>query len=364
MTNNKNSNAQTPSFGGQGGYDKWFIPAFAEGYIEPDFDFKKNTINSIDLLKNEDSENRYLLSPFLPRVGTGILAGAPDTGKSQFARQLCIAVATQMNHFLDYGLSATHNRALYIATEDDAANTNFLLEHQLKGLYQKPTSNLNFIFADTLGQHEILLAMDEHLKTTPCDLVIVDSFGDIFIGADGNNNQAMRKNVRSFQYFALKHQCLILFVHHINKAAYKLSPNQAHIQGGGGLTQKVRIALQLSQGESDIKYLTVVKGNYCPRQFKQNAMELTFDEKKFLFTRTGKEIPIDLLNTEENKTTQLDKLQETAEGIFEKSSLSYKDYCTRHNNITGKSFGSAKRDHASMKQLEIIVKDGRKWKLA
>jgi RecA-family ATPase len=194
-------------------------------------------------------------------------------------------------------------------------------------------------------------------------LVVVDSFGDIFVGADSNNNQAMRKNVRSFDYFAKKHQCFILFVHHLTKASYKLAPNQAHIMGGGGLTQKVRLALQLSQGERDIKYLTVTKGNYCPREYKENSMELTFDEKKFLFTRTGKEIPIDMLNTEENKPTQLTKLQELAESVFDKNSLTFKEFCQRHQDITGKGLASAKRDLKTMKELELIGKDGKKWSL-
>ncbi len=345
-------------------HDKFFNQAFDDCAIEKDFDGSKDILNSVELAKLDSSENRYLLSPFLPRVGTGVLAGAPDCGKSQFARQLCISVATGINHFLDYGLTAIHNRALYIATEDDFNNTSFLCQTQLKGLNKNATPDLSFLCADNLTQYEILLTLDMHLTAQPCDLVVIDSFGDIFVGTDSNNNISMRRNVRNFDYFAKKHNCFILFVHHINKASYKLAPNQAHIMGGGGLTQKVRLALQLSQGEGDVKYLTVVKGNYCPREYKQNAMELTFNEKKFLFTRTGKEIPIDLLNTEENKSTQLDKLQELAENIFNKESITYKEFCERHNRITTKGIATAKRDHKTMKELEIIGKDGKKWALA
>src|SRR5579872_7069211 len=96
-------------------HDKFFNQAFDECAIEPDFDGSKGILNSVDLLKLDSSENRYLLSPFIPRVGTGVLAGAPDCGKSQFARQLCLSVSTGINHFLDYGLTAIHKRALYIA---------------------------------------------------------------------------------------------------------------------------------------------------------------------------------------------------------------------------------------------------------
>jgi len=51
-----------------------------------------------------------------------------------------------------------------------------------------------------------------------------DSFGDIFKGGDSNNNMAMRNTVKTFDKIAKKHNCLILFVHHINKGAYRQAP--------------------------------------------------------------------------------------------------------------------------------------------
>ncbi len=40
---------------------------------------------------------------------------------------------------------------------------------------------------------------------------------DIFKGGDTNNNMAMRNTVKIFDKIAKNHNCLILFVHHINK---------------------------------------------------------------------------------------------------------------------------------------------------
>ena len=62
--------------------------------------------------------------------------------------------------------------------------------------------------------------IDTTLTKAPVDLVVVDSFGDIFKGNDTNNNMGMRNTVKIFDRIAKKHNCLILFVHHINKGAY------------------------------------------------------------------------------------------------------------------------------------------------
>jgi RecA-family ATPase len=203
------------------------------------------------------------------------LAGKPDTGKSQFARQLCIQVALGLTTLLIL-INPIHNRSIYVATEDNLEATRFLLSKQMNGLNSVPKENLRFIFADTMEQEEILKELDKQLTEAPADLVVVDSFGDIFKGGDSNNNMAMRNTVKIFDKIAKNHNCLILFVHHINKGAYRQAPGQEHIQGGAGLMQKVRLGIQLSEGENNTRYFTVVKGNYCPKEYKQNSIILGF----------------------------------------------------------------------------------------
>jgi hypothetical protein len=165
------------------------------------------------------------------------------------------------------------------------------MSKQFKGLDREVVENLRFMFADTMQQSEILREIDKALDYEPVDLVVVDSFGDIFTGNDANNNMAMRNTVKLFDAISKKHNCLLLFVHHINKGAYKGSPSQENIQGGSGLTQKVRLAIQLSSGADNLRYFSVVKGNYCPSEFKKNSLILNFSEDNFLFTNSGKTIP-------------------------------------------------------------------------
>ncbi|HRA60464.1 MAG TPA: AAA family ATPase [Bacteroidia bacterium] len=345
-------------------YDKYFKSATNASNIDPDFDVSQHIISATDLLKSDAEPPRYILAPLLPAYGTAVLAGPPDTGKSQFARQLCISIACGLPTFLNYNLTLQHNKALYIATEDDAHNTAYLMKKQLIALNQTISDNLSLMIADILTQDEILLAIDLHLTKYPCDLVVVDSFGDVFVGNDTNSTQQMRKNVKAFDYFAKKHKCLILFVHHINKSSYNETPHQKNIMGGGGFTQKVRFAWQLTSGENGTKTLTVVKGNYCPREYKENSWVLNFSEENFLFTNTDVKIPTASINTDgKDKDVKFDKLIHLANEIFQNEAISYKEFCARHANQTAKGIATAKRDHKAMKELEIIIKDPENEKL-
>lgn len=317
----------------------------------------KTVYNAVELLALGNIQPKYLLEPLFPQKGTAVIAGKPDTGKSQFARQLSIQVALGHREFLGFKLNLVHQSAIYVATEDSLEATTFLLKKQLDGLNKGAEKNLRFIFADTMEQGEVLENLSTELKKAPADLVIVDSFGDIFKGGDSNNNMAMRSTVKAFDKIASENNCLILFVHHINKGAYRLTPGQEHIQGGAGLVQKVRLAIQLSEGEGPIRYFTVVKGNYCPKEFKANTLELNFSEDTFLFTYSGKMLPTSEIGMKPegmDKDTKISELERVAVEVFGSKVLTYgqfvKDYCT----YSGKSIATAKRVIKDLRKLELI----------
>jgi len=324
--------------------------------------FEKVVYDAVELMTMGKIEPKYLMFPIFPQKGTAILVGKPDTGKSQFARQLCIEVALGNKEFLNFPLTLRHSKSIYVATEDNMEATQYLLSKQLNGLHKEAEENLKFIFADTMSQEEILKCLDDELLKHPSDLVVVDSFSDIFSGKDNNNNMAMRNTVKIFDAIAKKHDCLILFVHHINKGAYKQAPGQEHIQGGSGLTQKARLAVQLSEGEGNTRYFTVVKGNYCPKEYKQNSLVLEFSEDNFLFTNTGKLIPTDDLGVKDESTKKEDKyndLLNIAIAIFKgRTVLSYGNIVKLYSDITGKSAPTAKRNIKMMVEFEILLKDG------
>lgn len=311
-------------------------------------------------------QQKYLMPPILPQKGCAVLAGKPDTGKSQFARQLCIQIASENNKFLNFDLTPTRKKALYVATEDDIGSVKFLTDRQFKGLDKPFNDNLRFIFADVLTQEEIFNTLKKELDKEPVDLVVVDSFGDIFKNSDSNNNMAMRNTVKDFDRLAKKYDCLILFVHHINKGGYRQSPGQEHIQGGSGLVQKVRLALQLSEGDGDIRYLSVVKGNYCPKQYKANSLELLFSEQTFLFKNTGNILPTSEIGfTRENKGTdkKLEQLEEIAKKIFGKELIAHRVFGDRFIALTGKSIATVNRRLKDLCNAGIIENYKDKYRL-
>jgi KaiC/GvpD/RAD55 family RecA-like ATPase len=318
----------------------------------------KVVFNAVELMAMGNIEPKYLMQPIFPQKGTAVLAGKPDTGKSQFARQLCIQVALGEKTFLDFELNPVHNRSIYVATEDNQEATTFLMSKQFKGLEKEAIENLRFIFADTMDQEEIIKSLNEQLQLCPADLVVVDSFGDIFKGGDSNNNMAMRNTVKLFDKIAKEHNCLILFVHHINKAAYRQAPGQEHIQGGAGLVQKVRLAIQLSEADGDKRYFTVVKGNYCPKEYKQNSLELHFSEETFLFTNTGIMIPTSELGTQPDtfkKEEKINEIENIAKNVFQDKIYVHKDYLRRYCDVTGKGPADANRKLKIFKDTGIIV---------
>jgi KaiC/GvpD/RAD55 family RecA-like ATPase len=347
-------------------FEALLLAKFQETQVN-EINLDKVVFNAVELMAMGNTEPQYLMSPIFPQKGTAVLAGKPDTGKSQFARQLCIQVAMGLKSFIDFELNPIHNRSIYVATEDNQENTRYLMNRQMNGLNQSPKENLRFIFADTMEQEEILKELDSELTKVPADLVVVDSFGDIFKGGDSNNNMAMRNTVKIFDKIAKKHNCLILFVHHINKGAYRQAPGQEHIQGGAGLMQKVRLGIQLSEGDNNTRYFTVVKGNYCPKEYKQNSIVLNFSEVTFLFSNTGKLIPTGEIGTqpnEEKKEEKYSELENIAMEIFGNKLISYSNFVKYYCEITGKSVPTAKRAHANLKKLEMIVETNGSYRLA
>ena len=327
---------------------------------------EKVVYNGIELMALQNTELNYLMEPIFPRSGTAILSGKPDTGKSQLARQLCLQVALGDKTFLDFELSLVHNRSIYVATEDDLHSTRNAAAKQFEGLGKEAVDNFRVIVADSMSQKEILNKLDEQLKIAPVDVVVVDSFGDIFEGDDSNKNTAMRKTVKSFDILAKKYGCLILFVHHVNKASYRQSPGQEQIQGGSGLVQKVRLAIILFEGKGNKRYFSVVKGNYCPKEYKQNSLELDFSEKTLLFTNTGNTVLTSELGAQADTAKKAEKtseLEAVALAIISDGTVTHGAFVKEYKELTGKSEVTGARVLDSLTKSGIVTKEGKNYRI-
>jgi hypothetical protein len=241
-----------------------------------------------ELLSTFDGkETDFLWNNLIPRIGTGLLVGQPDLGKSQLAKELAITIVKGSSEYLGMTLKPIHNHVLYVFTEDQEEGVSSSLHKQLVKHSDLDKSKLSLAFLQDESIVELIKKLDAFCTSTPVDLVVIDAFGDIFSGSDSNNNIQMRRDIKAFDDIVRKHKISVLFVHHVNKSGYNKNPSQELIQGGSGLTQKVRFALFLSRNDEGQKYLNVTKGNYTSKFYKENRLPIDFDENTLTFEVSG-----------------------------------------------------------------------------
>lgn len=259
-----------------------------------------------------------LIEPIFPKVGLIAIAGSSDTGKSTLMRQLCLQIVTGADTFLGYQLQATHQRAIYVSTEDgkDAMASNLQIQNGKLGNPSDNYGNLNYLF-DT---SDLLPALEEMLEAQPHDLVVIDAFADIFI-KDINQTNQVRSFLNDYSNLAERYECLIVFVHHTGKASETKAPSKNNLLGSQGFEAKMRMVVMLIKHPANIhlRYFCLVKGNYLPDHLKQEATELLFDEN-MIFSLTGNTQMMENLwkdDTHRYKNEQILKLH--AEGISQSS---------------------------------------------
>lgn len=252
-----------------------------------------------EIMTMEIPEHRNLWGKFLPLTGLSAIVGPPDSGKSMFGRGLVVSIATGQTEFAGYTLSPRYGKALYVSTEDGLDANMYCFRKQAPTLHVDPSilqtnENLKIIFTDQIDSETLLKDLATLLSENPVDLIVLDSYSDLFTGKDSNSNSETRNFLRAFNRLASRFECLILFIHHINKSGYNDSPQQRHVQGASAFSQKLRLILDLRPKDvgSNLRYLSVVKGNGIPSALKKNAIEYDFSEDNFTFTKTGNEKPI------------------------------------------------------------------------
>lgn len=256
------------------------------------------TVSAEDLLRRNIEKLPCLVEPIFPKVGVAAIAGSSDTGKSTLMRQLCIEISSGKDEFLGFKIDSKFQRTLYVSTEDSKDVIEFLLSKQNKGLNlpNEKFSKFRYMF-DTQNIHEKLSNI---LEENPHDLIVIDAFADLFTN-DINQTNQVRAFLNNYSQLAEKHECLIVFVHHTGKASEFKAPNKSHLLGSQGFEAKMRTVIMLTKhkSKSDLRYFSIVKGNYIPEEYKNESLELRFDEN-MTFTRTGNVELTENLSKDEN----------------------------------------------------------------
>jgi RecA-family ATPase len=271
-------------------------------------------ITGDELLNMEIEDYPTLLDPIFPKVGLIALAGSSDTGKSSFLRQFAIHVASGMDNFLGFNLDKKHNSAIVFSTEDDKTAISYLLNKQNRKMNfpAEAFNNLRYVF-EAMDPVE---ALDKELNRKPADVVIIDTFTDIYRG-EMNATNRIRSFLNDYGQLAQQHETLFIFLHHTGKGKDKLEPSKHNLLGSQGFEAKMRLVMELrrDQFNPDYRHLCVVKGNYLSEEYKNESYLLEFDDH-MLFHNRHERIPFENLvqhDTSERKNGKEENLTKTKE---------------------------------------------------
>ncbi len=244
------------------------------------------------LMEEPSEKTMFLVEGMMQKVGLACIAGSSDTGKSLFLRQFAIAIVTKQKEFLGRRINAEHHRALCVITEDLESETKKYLKKQAQSCSPDLLEELEFIFYS----ENLLQSLEKKLHDKKTDLVVIDCFGDLFNGKL-NDSTSVRQWLQSFHNLALRHQCLILFLHHTGKRTEYITPSKNHLLGSQAFEAKMRLVMEFRMDNSDanLRHLCIVKGNYLSSSDKQKSIMLRLDEVTLTFSDTGKRVPFELL---------------------------------------------------------------------
>lgn len=238
-----------------------------------------------------------LLHPIIPKVGTFSLAGSSDLGKSYFLLQLANSIVKGAADFLDFSLNVTHKSVIYLSTEDDEFSLSPRLQYLSKDMQDLSVyDNLRVVFE----AKDIIHRLDKLLSEKPADLVIIDTFSDVF---DGDMNQAnkVRSYIQKYKELANRYKTLIAFNHHCGKKNDLRPPHKDNLLGSQGFESSMRTVIELRKdfNNPELRHLCLVKGNYIPESFKNSSFELQFSFEEG-FSNTGKRVDFDKLVKTDN----------------------------------------------------------------
>jgi len=270
-----------------------------------------------ELLNSPVTKIPCLWEPYFIQQGLISLTGGSDVGKSSFLRQFAIAVVLKDKCFLGKPLNVRFGRALYLATEDNKITAQFTLQNSVDANV-KPSHLQELCYL--INPDNPLKAVEEQLKVAKTDVVIIDSFGDVFNG-NLNDNTNVRTTLNGYQRLSEKYDTLFIFLHHTAKRTENNNPNKNNVIGSQGFEAKMRLVMELRKPDSSKKrVLYFTKGNHLSEAIKSQSMELNFDDKqKFHFTGTGS-------NTNANVNTRIFTEKNKAEILSIAKSLREQDF--------------------------------------
>lgn len=226
-----------------------------------------------DILKLNLKKVAMLCNPILQKKGIAVLSGSSDSGKSFWCLDLALAICSNEEKVFGLSLEKNSGSVIFVCTEDDQED----MSVRMSGLISSKNLNkekLRFIFD---YDSNLVNKLNRELEREPADVVIMDTFGDLFDGSNLNSSIDVRKFFKPYKKLAIQHKCLFLFCHHIGKAKENSNtPNKSDVLGSSAIESAARTVLMLKKQSSSTMILTSVKGNHISDDFKNKGMVFDF----------------------------------------------------------------------------------------
>lgn len=233
-----------------------------------------------ELIGLPHQEISFLWGEIIPKVGITFLTGSSDCNKSTFLRQLCLCIGAGKTEFLNLPLNVQHGKCLYISTEDEKNAISIALKKQILNDETVKTGEENTNFVFDVGDN-YLENIDKYLTQIKCDLVVIDTWTDLYHG-DLNQSNKVRNNLDGFFNIAKKHECAFIFVHHTRKGTEDREAHKGDMLGSQGIEAKARTVMLMKKESANLRSIKILKGNYTPENVKSTKMRFTINENLWL----------------------------------------------------------------------------------
>jgi RecA-family ATPase len=233
-----------------------------------------------------------LVDPLFQKYGVVSLAGSSDLGKSYLLLQLASEIVNGSKTFLDFEMNTSHNSVIYLSTEDDEYS---LCPRLLKLSKSRSDLSVYHNLRVLVESTDLLKRLNKLLIIKPADLVIIDTFADIF-GGDMNQSNKVRTYIQEFKNLAVKHKTLFIFNHHCSKRNDARAPHKDNLLGSQGFESSMRSVIELRQDfkRTRVRHLCIVKGNHIDDSFKNASFELEYSFENG-FSNTGNRVKFEKL---------------------------------------------------------------------
>lgn len=237
-------------------------------------------ITATTLLKLEyDEKALWFIGDILPTNSITLLTGPSDCGKSTFAKNIALAVASGTDTFMDYPINGKNRTVLYCSSEDNEITTVGRFKKQVAGMQIEKCDNLFFCF----GPDNISKTL-RTLETIKPGLIILDTLSDSYSG-NPNSWSEIRSWLTEFRDLTEKYQCAIVGIHHNVKNSEKSTPDKNKVNGSQALEAVARSVIEIRMGKLDYeREVTILKNNYLPPDKKNKSRILNLCSDTSLFS--------------------------------------------------------------------------------